>query len=297
VRPAECEFVVVSAKPESPLLAAVYLDIESALLLMRTLGIRSTPLALGLYAVVLDVESTPSGEAALRALFDSGLIDENGNVDSVLAEWLQVLGDPDVIASASARIGGRKRYTVVARKGTDHVLAFRIDDEIVLQSIMSPRRTVDDLVVAPLWDALRLSKEDMDPPPVEMQSITFIREVAQDPSRKHAGSVPREIKDAMNKTGRTGQILKELTASTEGQRCRIMIQQRYGNNKVHSPSAVLVADTRFGRVVSGTRRVGSKMVTTLGDGTYGRFRTAICDLIAMTPSKDWFTVRQASGQL
>jgi EspG family len=259
---------------------------------MRTLGISSTPLALGLFWPGLDDEQAAMTGEAFSALRAADLIDAEGDVDGALAGWLQVLGDPDIVASAEARIGNRLRTIVVARKGIDHVLALRIDDEIVIQSIGSQARSVDDLVAAPLWDALRLSQENMDPPPAQMQSVTFSWELSRSINRKYSGDIPNKIQDAMNRTGLTAQILNELATSTQGQRCGIMIQQSSSTERVYTPAAVLVADTRFGRVVSGTRKEGSQMVTTVGDGTYNRFRAAICDLIVMTPSQDWFTTRR-----
>ncbi len=270
------------------ILAAAHLNVDSTLYLLRALGIESVPLTLELHAnVYYSHEQALVDGVIAPKLVEAKFIDSNGNIDPALARWLRVLERPDITACAISRTGTHVRRVVVARQGRDHVMALRVGDEVVVQSIWSRERSVDNLVAAPLWDALRLSEKNMDPSPAEMKSITW--EYTKDDLRNQSNDIPEEIRKALSTPGPTAKVLKELMTS-DGQRCEIMIQQEWNLKSVYAPSAVLLADTKFGRVVLGTRKERSHMITTIGAGTYARFRTAINDLIAMAPSRDWFAM-------
>ncbi|GBG40593.1 ESX secretion-associated protein EspG [Mycobacterium montefiorense] len=236
----------------TPLLAAAYLDTDSVLYLMKKLSLNSAPLTLDLYSRGLTSrEQQAIDDHAFSALLDAQLINSDGDIDRALAAWLYVLCKPDISASAMAREGPRLRRVVVAQRGGDHVMAARIGEELVIQSIWSRGRSVDDLVAAPLWDSLMLPGHNMDPPAAAMQSVTFTRKNIKSGYQDQASQFPKEIDNALKRNGQTAQVL-DAVMNGEGQRCHIMVERNWGTEIAFCPAAVLVADTSFGRVISGT---------------------------------------------
>ncbi len=264
------------------------LDSEALLSIMRSLGIGSMPMDLELYSMAhFFGEQSELDSSTLSRLRSGELIDENGRIDPDLENWLRILEHPDITASAISRINNRVRRVVIARRGPHHVVAMRIGNEILIQAIQCNSRNFEEVVAAPLWDSLRLSETLMDPPAARMNNITWVSSLGD--LKGNPSTLPIEIQQAMETQGPTKEVLQELFG-TNGQRAQIFIEQRQKTDEMMCcPAVVLVADTRFGRVIMGTRKDRVNIVATLGGGSYKRFKSAIGDLIAMTPSQDWFS--------
>lgn len=65
------------------------------------------------------------------------------------------------------------------------------------------------------------------------------------------------------------------------------MRESRGIESVQTPAGVLVADTSMGRVTSAVRRSGQNLAVTFAR-TYPRFKTAMADLVGLTPSRNWF---------
>ena len=268
-------------------LAAAELDVESLLFLMRSLQIASLPIDLELYTTVhyLD-EQAKMDDSVLSRLQEADLIDEDGRVDPSLVNWLRVVEHPDIMATAISRNQDVVRRVVIARRGPHHVMAMQIGNEILLQAIRYNSEDPEEVVTAPLWDSLRLSKTLLDPPAAQMDKIAW--QYSLDNLPMYESGIPREIEDGMNTSGPTANVLRSLFQEA-GQEATIRIDCRQENGDFLWCSApVLVVDTPQGRVITATRKDRRDMLVTLGSGTYNRFKTAMSDLVAMTPSQGWF---------
>jgi hypothetical protein len=100
----------------------------------------------------------------------------------------------------------------------------------------------------------------------------------------------RELRRSLGVDLPTAKVLNEVS-SYVGQRVEIVMRENRGIESVQTPAGVMVADTSAGRVVSAVRRNGSALSVSFGPGTYSRFKAAMADLVALTPSRSWFSTR------
>lgn len=275
---------------KTDMLAAAYLSVDGALFIKRLMRIEWMPEVLALLDnVYYAADQAIVDDHTVPQLVEGGLVDIDGTVEPSLAKWMKVLAGPDIIATLRAMNEDRMRRAVVARRGDDHVLALRRNEEVVIQSVWSAGNTLDDVVASPLWNALRVNETELAPEAAELDTITLtlddVRELsAIDP---HDRRVAIWLRDhGVDKV--SAKVLAEV-ATYSGQRAEIAIEQNQGVTTFKSPVGVGVADTSAGRVVSSVRQMGSQYLVTFGPGSYARFKTAIADLVAIAPAKNWFS--------
>ena len=268
--------------------AAAHLSVDGALFLMRLLGIDSLPTVLALMDNVYYAhDQRVVDDVTVPILVEHGLIDLEGRVEPTVEGWLRTLERPDIDVELRAMQGERMRRAVVARRGGDHVLAVRRDEELVIQGIWSQGNSLDDALAGPLWAALRPSPELAAPPPAEFETITISLAQAEALAAHPPGDMIRELRRELRVDLPTARLLNEVSQYS-GQRAEIVMRESRGIESVQTPAGVLVADTSMGRVISAARRSGSTLAVTFGPGTYARFKMAMADLIGLTPSRNWF---------
>ncbi|SON61869.1 ESX-1 secretion-associated protein EspG1 [Mycobacterium simulans] len=272
------------------MLAAAHLSVDGVLFLKRLLGIESLPVVLALLDnVYYAADQAVVDDHTVPVLVDNGLLSPDGTVEPSLHKWLWVLERPEVDVSLRAVEGDRMRRAVVARRGDDHVLALRRNDEVVIQGVWSHGQSVDEVMCAPLWAALRVSRDELAPPPADLESVTLPWAEVQELAMCPPGQNLRWLRDhGVNHAA--AKILNEMSTYS-GQRAELVNHQDQGIITFETPAGVGVADTSAGRVVSAVRRQGSQLYVTFGPGTYARFRAAMTDLVELTPAKNWFAAR------
>lgn len=274
------------------LLAAVHLSVDAALFVKRLMGIDSLPTVLALMNnVYYPQDQAFVDDQTVPVLVEQGLVDLDGNVDPALAAWMRVLELPDIEVTLRAMDGERMRRAVVARKGDDHVMALRRNEEVVIQRVWSQSNSLDDVVAGPIWAAMRESAETLAPAPAEFDTVTMpIEQVQQLAGSARPGEMVRVLRQELGVDMQTARILNEVS-SYSGQRCEIVMRENRGLTTVDTSAGVVVADTSYGRVVSAVRRQGSHIWVTFGPGTYPRFKAAMTDLVQLTPGRNWFAAR------
>lgn len=269
------------------MLAAAHLSVDSALFLKRLLGIESLPAVLALLDnVYYAADQAVVDDQTVPVLIESGLLSIDGTVEPSLLKWLRVLERPEIDVALRAVEGDRMRRAVLARRGEEHVLALRRNDEVVIQGVWSHGQTVDEVMCAPLWAALRVGPDQPAPPPAEMESMTLSWAEVKELASGDSGNNLRWLRDH-GADPATAKVLNEMSTYS-GQRAELVIHQDRGITTFQTPAGVGVADTSAGRIVSAVRRQGSQFYVTFGPGTYARFRAAMADLVEMTPTKSWF---------
>ncbi|MDA0252101.1 MAG: ESX secretion-associated protein EspG [Actinomycetota bacterium] len=268
--------------------AAAHLSVDGVLFLMRLLGIESMPPALALMDNVYYAhDQAVVDDITVPILVEHGLIDINGRVDPTVESWLRVLERPDIEVELRAMEGERMRRAVVARRGGDHVLGLRRDEEVVIQSIWSQGTSIDEVLAGPLWAAIRPSPDVAAPPPAEFDIITMPLDQAEALAAHPPGDMIRELRSELRVDLRTARLLNEVSQYA-GQRVEIVMREYRGIQAVQTAAGILVADTSMGRVISAVRRSGSTLTVSFGPGTYARFKAAMADLVGLTPSRNWF---------
>jgi hypothetical protein len=271
------------------LVAAAHLSVDGALFLMRLLNIDSLPPVLALMDnVYFAADQRVVDDITVPILVAHGFIDpQTGRVEPTVEAWLRVLERPDIEVELRAMEDNRMRRAVVARRGAEHVLAVRRDEEVVIQGVWSQGNSLEGAVAAPLWAALRPCAELAAPPPAEFDTITMTLPQAQALAANPPGDMIRELRRELRVDPATARLLNEVSRYA-GQRAEIVMRESRGIEMVQTPAGVLVADTSMGRVISAVRRSGPAVAVTFGPGTFARFKTAMADLAGLTPSRDWF---------
>ncbi|MFV8141930.1 ESX secretion-associated protein EspG [Mycolicibacterium senegalense] len=272
------------------MLATADLSVDGALFLKRFLGIEAFPGALALLNnVAYRHDQAVVDDQTVPILVQSGLLNIDGTVEPSLLKWLRVLERPDVHIAVRSLDGGRMRRAVLARRDKEHVLAGRRNEAVNIQGIWSQGQSFDNTVSAPVWSSLRVNKEVLAPPAADMDTVTLTLDEVEQLKQLPPGKNLPWLRDHGIDPD-SARVLNEVSTYS-GQRAEITALQDKGITTFETPVGVVVADTSFGRVVSGVRRHGKRTHITFGPGTYARFRVAMADLIDLTPSKDWFTAR------
>lgn len=291
--------MMVNQKNRASYLAAAPLNIDGILFLAKLLGLESFPPVLGLHDnVYFHEDQQKVDDITVQELWEKGYLNlESGTTDPDLERWLKTLAEPDIYISLRAMEGHRMRRAVVARKGTgqsaEHVLAARRGDGITVQGIWSGASGLEDVVVAPLWAALKPTQDGEDPAPADLKPLTLPLETFT----KLASGTPGEMVRSLARHGydmRTARILNEASQYGEasghgGQRTEIVITQNMGIKQENTPAAVSVADTSFGRVVFSPHKQQRRIYGTFLPGSKAHFRDAISNLVSLTPERNWFT--------
>jgi hypothetical protein len=273
------------------LVAAAHLSVDGVLFLKRLLAIDSFPTVLALMDnVYYAADQAVVDDITVPILAGQGILDLEGRVEPTVERWLRILERPDIDVELRAMEGPRMRRAVVARRGGDHVFALRRDEEVVLQGLWAQGTSLDDVVSGPLWAAMRPSPEVLAPAPAVMDTVTVSIEQAAALASRPPGDLVRDLCRDWGVDLPTARVLNEVS-SYSGQRAEIVMRENRGIESVQTPAAVMVADTAAGRVVSAVRRSGSALAVSFGPGTYRRFKAAMADLVALTPSRGWFTAR------
>lgn len=271
------------------LTAAAHLSVDGALFLMRLLNIDSVAPVLALMDnVYFAADQRIVDDITVPILVRHGFIDaRTARVEPTVEAWFRVLERPDIEVELRAMDGERMRRAVVARRGAEHVLAVRRDEEVVIQSIWSQGNCLDDVVAGPLWAALRCSAEVLAPPPAELSTVTMTLDQAAALAAHPPGEMIRELRGQLGVDLPTARLLNEVSQYS-GQRAEIVMRESRGIESVQTAAGVMVADTSGGRVISAVRRSGASVAVSVGPGSYPRFKTAMADLVGLTPSRNWF---------
>lgn len=269
-------------------LAAAYLTVDGALFIKRLMGIDMLPPVLALIGnVYYPQDQAVVDDHTVPVLVGQGLIDADGNVEPALESWMRVLENPDVDVSLRAMQSQMMRRAVVARRGRQHVLALRRNDQVVIQGLWSQGVSFDEVVSAPLWAAMRVSQDKPAPEPAEFEPVTLSLDQVRTLAEGAPGEMVRQLRRTLGVDLNTAKILNEVSKYS-GQRAEIVVRQSRGMDAVQTPVGVGVADTIHGRVISAVRQQGSEVWVTFGPGSYARFRAAMADLMRLTPDKNWF---------
>ena len=268
--------------------AAAHLSVDGALFLMRLLGIDTLPPVLALMDnVYFAHDQAVVDDITVPILVEQGFITLDGRVEPTVESWFRTLERPDIEVEMRAMEDDRMRRAVLARRGEDHVLGLRRDEEVVIQGIWSQGANLDEVLAGPLWAAMRPSAEVAAPPPAEFETITLSLQQAEALASHRPGDMIRELRRELGVDASTARLLNEVSQYS-GQRVEIVMREYRGIEAAQTPAGILVADTSAGRVISAARRSGSTLAVSFGPGSYARFKTAITDLVGLTPSRNWF---------
>ncbi|NNH73230.1 ESX secretion-associated protein EspG [Nocardia uniformis] len=269
---------------------AVEVNVDAALLLQRLVGIDSYPPVLALLPNIFRIEDRDRVHEVVRSqLAEAGIVDDEG-VHPQVAHWLQCLYRPDmelvarIMDTGADEVAGMLRMSMV-RAGSDHVLAVRNDDHIIIQSVYQDQQDLRVLVAA-LAEALGPC------PAVEFEPVTARQEdFADNPT----GSVDQrkqlllELGAVPHTAGVLSRAFEEVLRHAE-----IVVVEHHDGGSTQTEMCVNVFDTEFGRIVA-TPSIGldGQRWTRLAPGDDSTLHAGVVALLEMLPGRSWFDTGRA----
>lgn len=273
-------------------LSAIDVNTDEAVLLLRLAGIEEFGSdVLALHRNVYNEEDQRTVDLMVMPnLLAQGMVDEEGRINRTIASWLFAIDAPDIQISMRVAAGEEMLRATVVRSDKMNVFALRHGHNIVFQQLWTDGSSVADTVAAPLWAALGEMEA------AEFTSVTAAASefaaIAQDfPAADGAIENAGKFQARLRALGADRPAIAVLgeAAVYSGRRTEIVISSSVDGITRRAPWGVGVLDTSRGRVISSTFRNGPATNTTFAPGDYSRFKTAIADLIALTPGKGWFS--------
>ncbi|NUS45804.1 MAG: ESX secretion-associated protein EspG [Mycobacteriaceae bacterium] len=265
---------------------AVDLNVDSALLLQRLVGIDRYPANLMLMPTVFDDgEQARVDEYVSRQLTDAGILADGVPLPRI-AHWLHCLARPDVeltgeVTDARADPHDDKSTLrmALARSGDTHVLALRHGDAVVLQELDAGERPVQ--AVAAAFAAC------FGPAPARRFESWSMPAAAFD--TLPAGS-PERFRRALLALGaghRTAGALATLrTAATRSG--GVVMTEHHDGNATRTAGWVGVFDSPHGRtVLAPVRRADGELWCTFLPGDMPALEFALTRLSLLLPSGTW----------
>ncbi|MGV9973788.1 ESX secretion-associated protein EspG [Nocardia beijingensis] len=256
------------------------LTAAATLTVAGALGVQTLPPVLALRPQHIDHAGFLAARTAtLAELHADGVLDHDGNVlDDELAAALFVLAKPERQLVLRIRRDGAVRRVCLARRGFDHAVAVRTDDEVDVRTVWGDEDPV--ALARPLLAALGKC------PPADVPVLTAptaeLRRRLDDSGITQASAVYRtgmSESDAIT----LGMALRQCSAIAE----LVCYGYRDGSAR-RARAAAAVYDTAEGRIIAGGRgATDGQDWTTLAPGSDRRFAHVIVALIESLPEGRW----------
>ncbi|WP_040793337.1 ESX secretion-associated protein EspG [Nocardia paucivorans] len=266
---------------------AVDLNVDAALVLQDMVGIDSYPQVLALMPNIFDEEDARRVRAVVQEqLTEAGIIDGD-LVHPRIAEWLRCLERPDVELEArlidhseDADNPNVLRMSLV-RQGTNHVMAVRCDDYVVVQKVFHEGRSLDILSAA-LRSALGSARAlQFEPFSTTVDQLADLPTDLDECRRvlKELGAVPH-----------TANVLTRVTEEVLRRGEVLMTEHRDGGSGAfRTPSGVGILDTLSGRLITTpSMAMDGQLWSTYRPGDDAAIHAGVVALTELLPSHSWF---------
>lgn len=265
---------------------SVDLNVDAALVLKDMVGIDNYPLVLAIMPNIFRISDRERVRSVVVEQLTADGIVSGGEVDPVVAGWLRCLERPDTELAVRVIDNGRGGHTPtmlrlsLVRRGDQHVLAVRCDDEIVIQSVFHKGSQLDThtaVLKSVLGDYPIL---DFDP----FTADTEAGEAPQDVDGVRAGL--REL----GATPRTANVLTRALGEIVRHAEVLMIEHRDGGPETPDFTMCMnVLDTFPGRfVITPSVALDGRIRRTFRPGDQAALHSGINTLAELLPGNSWF---------
>ncbi|NKY54033.1 ESX secretion-associated protein EspG [Nocardia vermiculata] len=275
--------MVTATSADGPI--ALELNVDAALLLKELVGIDTYPPVLALMPNVYHLDDRRRVHQAVEAqLAEAGVL-VDGRVHPVVERWLQCLYRPDtemvariVDTGRDGEARGMLRMSLV-RSGSDHVLAVRNDDQIVVQSIFQEGHNLEILSAAVLSAMGTVPPTTFEPWRVTAAELTALP-VETDERRRAIAELGAEPKTAAV----LARALETIVRWAE-----VLVIEHHDGETPRPQVAMSVVDTSAGRlVVSPAIAMDGEVWSTYLPGDDAALRSGIGALVELLPGRSWF---------
>jgi hypothetical protein len=224
----------------------------------------------------------PVGHPGIAALRDAGALLDDHTVHPRVAEWLEVLGAPDVELCGGIRRGDDYLWLAVARRDGLHVAVSRHHDDVTIEELARVG-SVRELVAR----ILPLCGPPVEPvgfEPLTVPSLGLIEGLGQVVRGEHTPAV------ALGGLGLSAQQRKVLMRAADQPLIELSLgvvqHDSRGDHVAHA--AVTVTDTTEGRIVTGpVRSEDGTWWTHISPGTTDAVARSLRSLVATLPTPAW----------
>jgi len=254
---------------------------EGVWLLQALCGVETLPAALMLRPYV-SVAGPPADHPGVEVLRDAGALIDDHTVHPRIAEWLEVLGAPDIELCGVIRRGDDYLQLAVARRDGLHVAASRHHDDVTIEELGQ----VDSLreLVARILPLCGPPVEPVGFEPLTVPSLELLEGLGQVVRGEHA---PAVALGGLGLSARQRRVLiraadQPLTELSLG----VIQHDSRGDYIAHA--AVTITDTTEGRVVTGpVRSEDGTWWTHISPGTTDAVVRSLRSLVATLPTPAW----------
>jgi hypothetical protein len=254
---------------------------EGAWLLQALCGVETLPAALMLRPYV-PAAGPPIGHPGVAVLRDGGVVVDGHTVHPRIAEWIEVLGSPDVELCGAIRRSDDYLWLAVARRGDMHVAASRHYDDVIVEDL-GQVGSLRELVVR----ILPLCGPPVEPvgfEPVTVPSQVLVEGLGQVVRGEHSAGV------ALGGLGLSGEQRRVLMRAADQPLTELSlgVVQHDSRGDHIANAAVTVTDTTEGRIVMGpVRGEDGTWWTHISPGTIDAVVRSLRALVATLPTPGW----------
>jgi hypothetical protein len=269
-------------EPPGPVAVSVLETTREGVWLLQALcGVETLPTTLMLQPYV-SAAGPPVGHPGIAILREAGALLDDHTVHPRIAEWIDVLGAPDVELFGQIRRGDDYLHFAVARRDDLHVAASRHEDAVTIEElgrVGSPRELVERIL--PLCGP-PVQPVDLEPVTVPM---TALIDVLTDVVR--GGQALSVAMAGLGLSGRQRRVLvgacdQPLTTLSMG------VVQHDSRGDHIAQAAVTVIDTTEGRIVAGpVLSEDGTWWTHISPGTTDAVTRSLRALVATLPTPAW----------
>lgn len=261
---------------------AIEINADAALLLKDLVGIDSYPPVLALLPNVYRLEDRERvHEVVAEQLNDAGVLVEGGRVHPVVEQWLHCLYRPDaelVVRIVETGSSGMLRMSLV-RAGSDHVLAVRNDDHVVIQSVFQEGATLEMAAAVVISAMGPLAPLSFEPWRVGAEQLG---ELPADRTER------RRVLVELGAQPKTAAVLSRAFEETV-RRAEVLVVEHHDGSSPRPRVCVTVLDSLSGRtVVTPGVTMDGEVWSTYLPGDAAAIRAGINTLVDLLPGESWF---------
>jgi ESX secretion-associated protein EspG len=255
---------------------------EGVWLLQALCGVETLPAGLMLRPYV-SVDGPPFDHPGIAVLRDAGALIDDRTVHPRIAEWIEVLGAPDVELYGGIRRGADDYLQLaVARRDDRHVAASRHDDDVTIEEL-GQMGSLRELVAR----ILPLCGPPVEPvgfEPLTVPSVQLVEGLEQVVRGEHTPAVALA---GLGLSARQRRVLLQAADQPLTELSLGVIQHDSRGDHIAN-AAVTVTDTTEGRIVTGpVRSEDGTWWTHISPGTTDAVARSLRSLVATLPTPVW----------
>jgi EspG family len=254
---------------------------EGIFLLQALCNVESLPAILLLRPFVA-VAGVPTSHPGMAVLREAGVLLAEDVVHPRIAEWMDILGAPDMQLCGNLRRGEQYLRLAVARRDDRHIAVTRCGDDITVEE-MGRIGALSDLaarvlpLAGPAAEPARFS-------PITVPTAGLLEGLASVVNGEHT---PVVAFAELSLTGEQRRILM-LAADAPVMEFSLTMVQHDSRGDHIAKAAVTITDTAEGRVVTGPLRSDDgAWLTQISPGTDDAIGRALRSLVSTLPSPAW----------